>query len=74
MNGKHYNPQKLVEWRDEFGKTQVKVAEIIGVERNTISRAETGKVASYELLATLCKIYGKSIHDLTYSNPVTTAI
>lgn len=74
MNGNHYNPKKLVEWREEFGKTQDKVAELIGVERNTISRAETGKVASYELLATLCRIYGKSTHDLIYSNPVAVTV
>ncbi|HEY0429014.1 MAG TPA: helix-turn-helix transcriptional regulator [Pyrinomonadaceae bacterium] len=73
MNANHYNPQKLVEWREESGKTQEKIAEILGVDRNTISRAEKGKVASYDLLAGLCGLYKKSTHDLIYSKPVAIA-
>lgn len=70
MNLNHYNPTKLVEWREKSGKTQEQIAEIIGIERNTVSRAEKGKVASYELLASLCRVYEKSTHELIYSQPI----
>jgi DNA-binding XRE family transcriptional regulator len=74
MNAQHYNPDKLVKWREETGETQDKIAEKLNVDRNTIYRAEAGKVASYELLANLCKIYGKSMHDLIYAEPVTISV
>lgn len=70
MNASHYDPKKLIEWREEFGQTQEKVARLLNVDRNTISRAELGKVASYDLLAELCRIYGKSTHELIYAEPV----
>ena len=73
MNANHYNPKKLIQWREDSGKTQEKIAEILNVDRNTVSRAETGKVASYDLLASLCAIYEKSTHDLIYSKPVAAA-
>lgn len=74
MNANHYNPKKLIEWRESLGKTQENIAEILGVDRNTISRAETGKVASFHLLAELCSFYKKSTHDLIYSTPVTAIV
>ena len=70
MNSKHYNPTKLVEWREQFGKTQEQVSDLIGVARETINRAETGKVASYDLLFSLCALYDKSIHELIYSKQI----
>jgi len=74
MDKTHYNQQKLVDWREEQNKTQDEIAEIIGVVRETVNRAEMGKVASYELLCNLCRVYGKSIHELTYESPLALAV
>ena len=74
MNSKDYNHQKLVKWREESGKTQEKIAQILSIDRNTVSRAETGRIASFELLAALCRIYGKSLHELIYDEPAVTAV
>ena len=69
MNSNHYNPSALVKWRNEAGQTQDQIARELSVDRNTISRAETGKNASFELLTGLCKLYGKTMHELIHSEP-----
>ncbi|MCD9188285.1 MAG: helix-turn-helix domain-containing protein [Pyrinomonadaceae bacterium] len=74
MNRNDYDPSKLVKWREESQKTQEAVAELLNVDRNTISRAENGKVASFNLLSNLCTIYGKSIHELVHEKPVISTV
>lgn len=67
MNSSHYDNTKLAAWREETGLSQKTVAERLDVARNTISRAEIGEVASYDLLCQLAYFYNKPIKDLLYA-------
>jgi transcriptional regulator with XRE-family HTH domain len=64
MNAQHYDCDRLKEIREERGLTQLEVAERLGIDRQTVYRAEAGKSASYELLWDLCSLYQEDILTL----------
>lgn len=58
---------RLKEARAEFGISQAKLAQIIGVSRNTISSIETGQFCPTAKLAlVLCVVLDKKFEDLFY--------
>ena len=67
MDARHYKHDELAALRGD--KTQEEVAKIIGVKRLTIIRAESGVVASYELLCNLAKLYNVPVTSLLYPYP-----
>jgi transcriptional regulator with XRE-family HTH domain len=71
MNFRHYDPGKLKELREIKGLTQEQVAKHLGINRQTVFRAETGQSASYELLCDLCQLYNNAaVTDLLYERPL----
>lgn len=69
MNLNHYDPKKLKDARKLIGMSLQEVATIIGVDRQTIYRAEAGQSVSYELLASLCGFYRIPMTGIVYPNP-----
>ena len=69
MDQTHYDHRKLEEARSLLGKSQQEIAEEIGVDRQTIYRAEAGKNASYDLLAKLCRYYRIPMTNLVHPFP-----
>ncbi|MGE3953535.1 MAG: helix-turn-helix transcriptional regulator [Pyrinomonadaceae bacterium] len=57
MDSRHYLHFKLIEARKLIGKSQQAIADEMGVDRQTIYRAEKGESVSYELLAQMCAYY-----------------
>lgn len=57
MNGNLYDFSRLVELREEKGKTQEQVAEDLKITQITVSRVESGKSVSIELLVRLAAYY-----------------
>jgi DNA-binding XRE family transcriptional regulator len=57
MKGQYYDRRKLTEARELLGKSQQQIADELGVDRQTIYRAEAGTAVSYALLAKLCGYY-----------------
>lgn len=58
---------RLKEIRIEQGLSQAKLAEIVGVSRNTISSIETGQFSPTAKLAlVLCIALGKKFEDIFY--------
>lgn len=56
---------KIVFYRERCGFTQEKLAELIGVERNTITRYESGlREPKLHLLVEIAKVLEISITDL----------
>jgi transcriptional regulator with XRE-family HTH domain len=64
MNAKDYKPEILKAWRVEAGKTQQDVADHFGIAKNTVGRVELGHNASYEILKSFCKYYGKDLKEV----------
>lgn len=69
MDQTHYDHRKLEEARNLLGKSQQEIAEEIGVDRQTIYRAEAGKNASYDLLVKLCRFYRIPMTNLVHPFP-----
>lgn len=69
MDSRHYNNEKLKRAREAAGLTQEQVAELLNVHKETISRADRGTVASYELLVQICAICKIGIKDILYDSP-----
>jgi len=67
MNGNHYFPEKLAEIRKSIG-TQEDVAGKLGVTNITLSRAENGKNASYELLCSIANLANADVRELLKSS------
>jgi len=64
MNKAHYNSTLVKRAREDAGlKTQSDVASIFKVSEKTISRVESGRAASYELLSAMAKRYNADIRD-----------
>jgi transcriptional regulator with XRE-family HTH domain len=63
MNKDHYYPEKLAEIRKAIG-TQKEVADKVNVTNTTISRAENGKHASFELLSSITKLAGRDVQEV----------
>lgn len=57
MDATHYSHKKLKEARELMGKSLQQIADEIGVDRQTVWRAEAGTSVSYELLVELCSTY-----------------
>jgi DNA-binding XRE family transcriptional regulator len=64
MDSRHYDPAKLIAAREGDGKSQEEIAKALNVNRQTIYRAEAGKNASFELLASYCAIYAIPVTDV----------
>jgi transcriptional regulator with XRE-family HTH domain len=64
MNAQHYDCDRLKELREAHRLTQLEVAERLGIDRQTVYRAEAGKSASYELLCGLCALYQEDLLTL----------
>lgn len=69
MDRRHYDPDKLKAARTAAGKTQQGVANELKVDRQTIFRAEAGTSASFELLASMCLLYGLAVTDVVLPHP-----
>ena len=67
MDAKDYDHEKLQKIR-RMNFTQENVASKLGVSVKTISRAETGKVASFKLLSAITKECGVSVKDILREN------
>jgi transcriptional regulator with XRE-family HTH domain len=61
MNAQHYDCLRLKEIREARRLTQAEVAERLGINRQTVYRAESGASASYELLCELCALYQEDV-------------
>lgn len=58
---------RLKEIRTEYGLSQAKLAEIVGVSRNTISSIETGQFSPTAKLAlVICIALDKKFEDIFY--------
>ena len=67
MNDKLVLKNRLAEFRAEKGLSQSKLAEMVGVSRNTISSIETGQFCPTAKLALiLCIALEKNFEDLFY--------
>ena len=67
MNDKLVLKNRLAEARTEKGLSQSKLAEMVGVSRNTISSIETGQFCPTAKLALiLCIALEKSFEELFY--------
>ena len=67
MNDKLVLKNRLAEARAEKGLSQSKLAEMVGVSRNTISSIETGQFCPTAKLALiLCIALEKNFEDLFY--------
>lgn len=73
MNNNHYYPEKLAEIRKGIG-TQEEVAEKLGISNITLSRAENGKNASYELLCAIASLANVDVRDLLKSNEIMSSV
>lgn len=63
--------KRLKEARKKYGVTQDKVAELLGISKQTISNYETGNTYPPEkMLDKLCKLYGVEPHIIKGTNPV----
>jgi transcriptional regulator with XRE-family HTH domain len=67
MNGQDYYAEKLKSLRESKTLTQEEVAEKLNVNRQTILRAESGTIASYDLLCRMADLYEVDILDLLRS-------
>ena len=70
MNAQHYDCDRLKELREFRRLTQAEVADRLGVNRQTVYRAEAGVSASYELLCDLCALYQEDVLTLLRPKPV----
>lgn len=67
MHDKLVLKNKLKEVRKEFGFSQAKLAELVGVSRNTISSIETGQYnPNTKLALVLCVALEKTVEELFY--------
>ncbi len=67
MNSKLKLQNRLKETRNEMGLSQNKLAQIVGVSRNTISSIETGQFCPTAKLALIiCIALDKKFEDLFY--------
>lgn len=73
MDARHYDPQRLKELREKSGKTQEQIARLVKRKRLTISRAERGESASYDLLCRLAKRYRVPVVSILRSDVQTGA-
>lgn len=67
MDKNHYDFHELAKIRKSVG-TQEEVAETLGVTTVTLSRAENGKSASFELLSAICNLGKRNVKDLILEN------
>lgn len=80
MNANHYDPEKLKKLRAEKSLrdgseiTQQIVADALGVQRQTIYRAENGLDISYERICDLADYYGVEVTSLLHSKPKAQAL
>jgi transcriptional regulator with XRE-family HTH domain len=58
MDSSYYDNNRLKELRRIHGLTQQEVADILGIRRQTIWRAERGLSISFNLLNALARVYG----------------
>jgi transcriptional regulator with XRE-family HTH domain len=70
MDSRHYDPDKLKELRERFGLTQEQVAEKLNIHKQSVYRAEAGRVASYELLCALSALYKTEVIGLLRRRPL----
>ena len=73
MNDNHYHPEKLAEIRKKVG-TQEEVARRLGITNITLSRAENGKNASYELLCAISNLANTDVREILKQNQTTVSI
>ena len=65
MTSNHYNHERLREIRMQRF-TQEQIARLVGVNVKTISRVETGKSASFELLSRIMRECGRPVKEIIY--------
>lgn len=76
MNSNHYNAERLQALRQQkslaAGKsiTQQAVADALGVQRQTVYRAERGENISYEMLCALAAFYNVEVISLLHPIPL----
>ncbi len=68
MDKRHYNHKELQKIREQF-YTQEKIADKIKKHPKTISRAETGESASFDLLTNIMTACGRSVKEIIYDTP-----
>lgn len=73
MDSRHYNNEKLKQLRESRNLTQKQVAEVIGRDRQTVFRAESGQSASYELLCAFAQVYSVDVVAFLYRQPLAKA-
>jgi transcriptional regulator with XRE-family HTH domain len=71
MDSRHYNPNKLKQLRERIGLTQAQVAKMLNVNRQSVYRAESGRIVSYDLLCALCAFYKTEVTELLRPRPLT---
>jgi DNA-binding XRE family transcriptional regulator len=70
LRGRQMRRTFLKEWRDKRGYSQEEAAELIGIERSTLSKIETGKMAySQPFLEAAAEAYMCEPADLLMRNP-----
>lgn len=69
MDARHYNPQILVNLRESKSLTQEDVASRLNVTRETVSRVETGRNASYDLLCYYAQLLEVPVTSFLYAKP-----
>jgi transcriptional regulator with XRE-family HTH domain len=69
MDKRHYNHTELQKFREKLF-TQEQLAKQLNKHVKTISRAETGKSASFKLLAEITSACGKSVKEIIYETPL----
>lgn len=69
MDARHYYPDKLAKLREDSGLSQGALAELFGVVRITIIRAEKGKGVSFGLLSKYAEHFGVAVTKLLRPRP-----
>lgn len=74
MTKKHYYNAKLKTAREDRDLSMQAVADVLGVDRQTVFRAEAGVSAGYELLVKMCALYEIPMNEIVIPNPETAAV
>lgn len=70
MTGTDYNSERLKKLREKQGLTQQEVADALEVNRQTVYRAEAGRLASYKLLCAFAVFYQVQVSSLLLPRPI----
>jgi len=69
MTKDHYYNTKLKDARTARKLSMQNVADELGVDRQTVFRAEAGKSAGYELLVQMCGLYEIPMNEIVVPKP-----